>query len=187
VLPTLSVVPTAGLFFGDLLKQHRSGAGGVLKRVIVYLLLFLSGLVYLAAIDARGGLPAWLEPLKLGFRCIIAGGVGGCVYCLRAVYLNASVRRQWDATWLPWYFIRPIVSTLCGALAFLFLSAGLLVLEADIKPQGSDLGFLALAFIAGLNVDRFVSKLEDIAHATWGIEKSRTSQGTKEESKQPDV
>jgi len=37
------------------------------------------------------------------------------------------------------------------------------------------LGFLALAFIAGLNVDKFITKIEDIAQATWGIEKSRTA------------
>ena len=44
----------------------------------------------------------------------------------------------------------------------------------------TDLGFLALAFIAGLNVDKFIAKVEDIAQASWGIEKSRAG---KEEKK----
>lgn len=32
---------------------------------------------------------------------------------------------------------------------------------------------MAVAFIAGLNVDKFTSKLEDLAKAAWGVEKSR--------------
>jgi hypothetical protein len=37
------------------------------------------------------------------------------------------------------------------------------------------LGFYVLAFIAGLNVDKFLSKIEEIAQTTWGIEKSRAA------------
>jgi hypothetical protein len=32
-----------------------------------------------------------------------------------------------------------------------------------------------LAFIAGLNVDKFIEKLEDIAQISWGIKKSRVA------------
>jgi hypothetical protein len=57
----------------------------------------------------------------------------------------------------------------------LFLKAGLLLLEAGQKGDSSQLGFYAFAFVAGLNVDRFVAKIENIAEATWGIEKSRAA------------
>jgi hypothetical protein len=65
----------------------------------------------------------------------------------------------------------------CGGISWLFLKAGLLILEATPSTDASDLGFYALAFIAGLNVDKFISKVEDIAQAAWGIEKSRASKG----------
>ena len=107
--------------------------------------------------------------------CALVGGLGGSIYCLRGIYLNACVRKNWDNEWLPWYFIRPVVSHLCGAISFLFLKAGMLLLEATQTTTPTDLGFLALAFIAGLNVDKFISKIEDVAQATWGIEKSRTA------------
>jgi hypothetical protein len=77
--------------------------------------------------------------------------------------------------WEPWYYIRPVVSLICGGVSFLFLKAGLLLLEAASLPESSDLGFMALAFIAGLNVDKFINKIEEIAQASWGIEKSRAS------------
>ena len=109
------------------------------------------------------------------------GGVGGVIYCLRGVYLNYSVKKNWDSTWEPWYYIRPIVSLLCGVISYIFLKAGLLVLESNQNSDSSDLGFLALAFIAGLNVDNFVKKIESIAQSTWGIKKSRASNSEEEQ------
>jgi hypothetical protein len=68
---------------------------------------------------------------------------------------------------------------ICGGVSYLFLKTGLILLESSAKGDASNLGFYALAFIAGLNVDNFLSKIEDIAAATWGIKKSRA--GTKED------
>jgi hypothetical protein len=115
--------------------------------------------------------------IRIGLTCASIGGLGGCVYCLRGVYLNAAVRNQWGREWYVWYFLRPIVSAGCGAVSYLFLRAGLLVLESGTEPGASELGFYALAFIAGLNVDKFISKLEDVAQSVWGIEKSRVAKG----------
>jgi hypothetical protein len=148
-----------------------------MKKIIAFLILFLSGLTTVLVTYLAGGLPAWVDNFRLWFFCTIAGGVGGCVYCLRGVYLNACVRKKWDADWQPWYYIRPFVSLVCGAVSCLFLKAGLLVLESTQTQGASDLGFYALAFVAGLNVDKFIAKIEDIAQASWGIEKSRSARG----------
>jgi len=113
---------------------------------------------------------------RLAALCGVFGGVGGVVYCLRGVYLSACVFKNWDEAWLPWYFIRPIVSCICGVVSLLFLKAGLIVLEASPNSNTSYLTFYALSFIAGLNVDNFIKKLEDIAQVSWGIKKSRTSE-----------
>lgn len=148
-----------------------------MKRIITYLILI--GIVDVALLIAtsQAQLPFWVNSHALVLKCCLIGGMGGVVYCLRGVYLNASVKKSWDDNWQPWYYIRPVVSHFCGAVSFLFLKAGLLVLEARQTNDASDLGFLALAFISGLNVDKFISKVEDIAQATWGIEKSRTAKG----------
>lgn len=134
----------------------------------------------LLILTITGLMPDWWNQLQLIFLCSLLGGLGGAVYCLRAIYLNACIRKSWDDEWLPWYYIRPIVSHICGAISFIFLKAGLLLLEAKQSTDSSDLGFFAFAFIAGLNVDRFLSKIEDIAQVTWGIEKSRTAKGEKD-------
>lgn len=148
-----------------------------MKKIIAYLGFIAVADIALLAVTRIGLMPSWWTALGLVVPCALTGGVGGVVYCLRGVYLNACVRKSWDDQWQPWYYIRPVASHLCGAVSFLFLKAGLLLLEAQAKTQATDLGFLALAFIAGLNVDQFITKIENIAQATWGIEKSRTSKG----------
>ncbi|MEW6111220.1 MAG: hypothetical protein AB1664_03750 [Thermodesulfobacteriota bacterium] len=146
-----------------------------MKKVVAYLSFIAAVDIALLIAMRIGYLPSWETKLGLVLPCAVIGGVGGVVYCLRAVYLNACVRGGWDDKWEPWYYIRPLVSHLCGAVSFLFLRAGLVLLEAQPKTEATDLGFLSLAFIAGLNVDKFISKIEDIARATWGIDKSRTA------------
>lgn len=146
-----------------------------LGRVVACLLLaLLAEASCLVAILGRY-VPDWVNDYRTAVFCGLIGGVGGIVYCLRAVYLNACVKRSWDAAWLPWYCVRPVVSLVCGFASYALLKAGLLVLDSAPKSDGSQYGFFVLAFIAGLNVDKFVSKIEDVAQTAWGIEKSRAS------------
>lgn len=146
-----------------------------MKRIVAYHLFLLACLIAGAALILKGLLPSWLEVVRIPIVCALVGCLGGITYCLRAVYLNACVRKQWDDSWWPWYYIRPVVSFISGGVSFIFLKAGLLVLDATQKEDATLLGFYALAFVAGFNVDKFMAKIEDIAHASWGIQKSRAA------------
>src|SRR5579859_1073391 len=150
-----------------------------MKKIIAYLSLILAVDAVLLALIKLDFMPSCWTALGLILPCALIGGIGGEVYCLRAVYLNVCVKQSWDPKWEVWYYIRPLVSHACGAISFVFLKAGLLLLEAEGKPTSTELGFLAFAFIAGLNVDKFIAKVEDISQATWGIEKSRTARDKK--------
>jgi uncharacterized membrane protein len=142
----------------------------------LYLVLLLFLATYSIGAMALGWLTQPYEVLRVPLMCGAIACVGGCLYCLRAVYLNKCVHKRWDADWHVWYFIRPITSIVAGAVSYLFLKAGLLVLESSAKSDASEIGFFALAFIAGLNVDKFVAKIEEVAKAVWGIDKSRASE-----------
>ncbi len=144
--------------------------------VVAYLISFLIVLGVLWSFELREVLPPWIAPHRLIYNCALIGGLGGVVYCLRAVYLNRSVRNRWDSNWTVWYVLRPIVSCLVGGVAYIFLSAGLLILGAEQASGSSSLGFIALSFVAGLNVDRFLVRIEEIARSTWGIRPSRTAE-----------
>lgn len=163
----------------------------MLTWIVLYLLAWLAGCIVAAASIVTVGLSGAWEPLQLPAVCALIGAVGGCVYCIRGVYLHRCVFRDWSADWYVWYFVRPIESLICGGVSFLFLKAGLLVLESKQDVGASHFGFYALAFVAGLNVDKFIAKIEDVAKSAWGIEKSRADrdfnkdvEAKKEESKE---
>lgn len=141
-------------------------------KAVLYLLAVLVGYAAFGMQMLYGNIVI-PEGIQLAIYCGICGGIGGVTYCLRGVYLNACVHERWTEKWLPWYFIRPIVSFICGVVSYIFLKSGLIVLEAQQGEHPTNLAFYALAFIAGLNVDKFTEKLEDIAQVTWGIKKSR--------------
>ncbi|ALK92315.1 hypothetical protein L103DPR2_01919 [Limnohabitans sp. 103DPR2] len=149
----------------------------------VWFVSFILGAELFAAVWALGSLAldeaAWLAgDLRVAVLCVLFGGLGGITYCLRGVYLNACVRKQWDVGWLPWYVLRPVVSLILGGVSFLFVKTGLLLLGSAQTVNGPPLGIWALAFIAGLNVDRFLAKIEEIGSTAWGVEPSRQSRSS---------
>ncbi len=126
--------------------------------------------------------PKELDSFKVIIMSSLIGGIGGVLYCLRAVYLNFSVKNRWEKRWEVWYYLRPVASLITGAISYLFIKSGLLLLEANLSPDSSFLGVYALALIAGLNVDKFLSRIEDLAKATWGIDKSRSSKSSDDDN-----
>ena len=155
-------------------------------KVIAYLLFVSTVYLVVLIVPQLCPMPK-LASISLVLNCAIIGGLGGCLYCLRAVYFNVSVFKQWSPEWEVWYYIRPLVSAGIGAVSFLFIKAGLVVLESGLDAEESKFGFYAFAFIAGFNVDNFIKKMEDKAEAVLGIKKSRVGNRddkTKTERKQ---
>ena len=68
---------------------------------------------------------------------------------------------------------------ICGGFSAVFLKTTLLILQAEIQTGTTNFGFIAIAFIAGFNVDKFLMRIENLAKASWGIEKSRASESSK--------
>ncbi|WP_076920781.1 hypothetical protein [Pseudoalteromonas sp. SK20] len=155
-----------------------------MKLVITYLVaLFVTiALVFLGLEEF--GLPDSLASSELALRCALIAALGGILYCLRSVYLNRCVHDRWTKSWEVWYYLRPITSFICGIIAYIFLKAGLVVLDASQDSDAGYFGYYALAFFAGLNVDKFVAKIEEIGKSLFGIEKTRNakfSENKKEE------
>ena len=144
-----------------------------MKKIIAFQIAIIGGCLLGWAQKPMGNYPEWLIGTEIAINCILIAMIGGALYCLRAVYLNKCVQKNWDKEWEAWYYIRPLTSAVSGFASYIFLKAGLVVLEASQEPEAGYYGYLAFAFIAGLNVDKFVAKIEDIAKSTFGIEKTR--------------
>ncbi len=147
-----------------------------MKKITVYELICLATLVAALTLHNIVSVPDWYIGRLLFAKCAYIGGIGGVLYCLRAIYLNKCARKQWDADWEIWYYIRPITSSISGFVSCIFLKAGLLVLDASTTSGSTPFGYLAIAFIAGYNVDNFMKRLEQLAETTWGVKRSRSGQ-----------
>lgn len=108
-----------------------------MRRVITYLCTVMAGTLFLSVMHHFFAMPEWYKANLLFFRCILVGVIGGILYCLRAVYLNKCVQKEWDKDWEVWYYLRPITSGISGFASCIFLKAGLLVLEADPNPTSA--------------------------------------------------
>lgn len=146
-----------------------------MRLVVSYLLLCLFCLSGLLVLHHMVVLPSFYVQYILYIRCALLGSIGGVTYCLRAVYLNRCVNNRWDNNWHIWYYLRPIVSGIMGFVSCVVIKGGLLLLEASSDSNSIAFGYLALAFIAGYNVDHFLLKLETLSETIWGIKKSRAS------------
>jgi len=148
--------------------------------IIFYLLFLLCLNVFLIIAPHLYALPSWYLDNVLFANCAFMGLLGGILYCLRAVYLNKCVSKNWDKDWETWYYLRPITSTLSGFVSSIFLKAGLLVLQATNRQGEIPYGYYAIAFVAGYNVDNFLKKIEAIMQSAWGIKKSRSCERSEE-------
>lgn len=143
----------------------------VISYLIVMMLLVASSYLGIEQL----GLPESLENSELALRCALIATLGSVLYCLRSVYVNRCVHDRWTKSWEIWYYLRPITSFICGIVAYIFLKAGLVVLDASQNSDAGNFGYYAFAFFAGLNVDKFVAKIEEIGKSLFGIEKSRNA------------
>lgn len=144
-----------------------------MRNVIIYQIITILFVICFWVLGQLGCYPKFIALHQMAMNCVLIATLGGNLYCIRAVYINKCVKGKWDKNWELWYYLRPLASALSGFIAFIFLKAGLIVLEAEQSVDAGYFGYLAFAFIAGLNVDKFVAKLEDVAMSIFGIEKSR--------------
>lgn len=158
-----------------------------MKKIILYLLTCLIVTVILMLSHNIWSMPPWYINNLLLIQCSLIGTMGGILYGLRAVYINQCIKKNWDTNWEVWYYLRPIVSTITGFVSFLFLKAGLLVLDAAPRNDTVIFGYLAIAFVAGYNVDNFLKKIESVSCEIWGIKKSRVSDEIEFDEKKKDI
>jgi len=145
-------------------------------KIIIYLVVCLLVLIGIRISNSIFEMPTWYKENILFIYCSMIGTTGGILYCFRGIYLNKCLHQHWDETWNIWYYLRPITSGITGFISCIFFKAGIITLDAQEKPDLLMYGYLALAFIAGYNVDNFLKKLETIAQDIWGIKKSYSSE-----------
>ena len=147
--------------------------------VILLLALYHKGIIiaawYIAyaANTPLSGYKPWSHVLFFGL-------LGGCTYCLRALYLQYCVKKEWDNRWVVWHLVRPCVSAIMGVFSLISVKVGLLVLVvAEEKLDDRLYGIYALAFIAGYNVDYFQSQIRRVTETVKNASARKTTMDDK--------
>ncbi|ELA8193719.1 TPA: hypothetical protein ACPJ16_004969 [Vibrio alginolyticus] len=130
------------------------------RRLTLYLLLLLALPVAYYSLLVTTGLPAWLFKFRLLNECILFGLIGGVVYCLRGIYINHCVLKQWCGSWALWYLLRPLVSMIMGGVSYFILMSGLMAIGISDISKSPEHFFYLVAFFAGLRVDSFLKHFE---------------------------
>jgi len=143
------------------------------KLIIVYLILLLIAVVLFGASVYYDNINLGPTNAKLAVCCTLVGVLGGVTHCLRAFYLHRCVLKDWQADWVPWYFIRPVVSGVMGFISMLFIKAGLLAFSSttEVQTENRTVLYLAVAFLAGYNVQNFLKKLEEVSESLLGVKR----------------
>lgn len=149
------------------------------KHSMNTLVIFALGLYHLALFASAVYVRFyWVNfpPPEIWLDVALWGLAGGCVYCVRGLYIHHCVKQDWSNRWFVWHLFRPFVSTICGVVSLLFVKAGLLLFGISSAESSYNYGVYALSFVAGLNVDNFIEKVESTFKEIAGIRKSRVSE-----------
>lgn len=151
-----------------------------MKRATGYLLLWIAALLaifvwrdyFFELLRVKGSSIA-----QEGLFCVLSGAIGAIVYCIRAVYEAAAVRKAWDDSWLIWYFWRPFAGAITGFASWIFLKGGIIGFSGGEIAASNTFALAAVAFLCGLNVKNALRLLENEGKKRIGIEPSRQATG----------
>jgi len=91
------------------------------------------------------------HPIRDLIVTLFAAGVGSTITAVMGYLEHASIKKDFDPAFAPWYVARPILGLLLGALFYFVLKGGLLATVSGADDTGSlPLNEYALAGLGGL-------------------------------------
>jgi hypothetical protein len=97
--------------------------------------------------------------------CFLAGMLGSLVHALRSLYWYIGNRRL-VYSWLPQYYVLPVVGGLLGMLFFFIIKAGFVTATStatDLSPAG----FAAVSAMIGMFTRQALEKLQQVAETLF--------------------
>lgn len=124
-------------------------------RILIYEVLWLAFLGFFAVITLipNTGLSRWVAYLlgsgtatvelnwvMMLISTVCWGGIGGVTGALWSLHYHVSVRRDFDRAENLWYFVQPIMGMVLGAMVYLIIGAGFLVVQVDLSAADAAFG-----------------------------------------------
>lgn len=103
---------------------------------------------------------------------MLAAAVGGCIGTILGYLKHASIEKNFDVAYLPWYVARPFMGLLLGLLFFLF-KGGLLATLPGGAPDLNDFGLAGIGGLIGLFSKNAIEKLREIFNVLFATQEDR--------------
>jgi len=104
---------------------------------------------------------------------VFGAAVGSAITTILAFFRHASVRKDFDPCWAPWYVARPIMGMLLG-LTFFFLIKGGIWATVGATLDDAEINKWSLAGIGalvGLFSNNAIAKLREVFHVLFHVER----------------
>ena len=103
---------------------------------------------------------------KESFIAIYAAGIGSSITTFLGYLDHASIKKDFDRAYIPWYFVRPVIGMTLGLIFYFILRGGLFVMELgtdESSMQPFNLwSIAAVSALVGLFSKNAVEKLREL-------------------------
>ncbi len=100
------------------------------------------------------------------FNTMLWGGIGGVVGGLYALWYHIADRQDFDKHYSMWYYVQPLMGLVLGAITFLILAGGFLIVQVNIADSNAAAGARLIpylvAVLAGFKQDFVYDQLERV-------------------------
>lgn len=94
------------------------------------------------------------------------GGIGGVVGGMYALWYHVADRQDFDKHYSMWYYVQPLMGLVLGAITFLILAGGFLIVQVNIAAPNASAGARLIpylvAVLAGFKQDFVYEQLERV-------------------------
>jgi hypothetical protein len=136
-----------------------------------WLLVFTTGLIFITQIAALVQSVGRLTEPQLAnlapiLNTMLWGGIGGVVGGMYALWYHISDRQDFDKNYSMWYYVQPLMGLVLGAITFLILAGGFLIVQVNIADPNASAGARLIpylvAVLAGFKQDFVYDQLERV-------------------------
>ncbi len=152
-------------------QQAKYLGPGLFFYLAFWLFAFTAALIFASQIANRVQLLGQIaEPQVANILPIINtmlwGGIGGVVGGLYALWYHIADRQDFDKHYAMWYYVQPLMGLVLGAITFLIIAGGFLIVQVNITDPNAAAGARLIpylvAVLAGFKQDFVYDQLERV-------------------------
>ena len=100
------------------------------------------------------------------FNTMLWGGIGGVVGAMYALWYHIADRQDFSKHYSMWYHVQPLMGLVLGAITFLILAGGFLIVQVNLTDANASTGARLIpylvAVLAGFKQDFVYEQLERV-------------------------